>query len=1623
MFTAFGFSVENSFALDVNDTADDMSVDSNNIEKLENSQNDEILEVDSRDSQDLLGEPRKPTGNTFQSIQDQIKAASPGETILLSGTYYPNGLNHISINKKLTITADSTATLDGQHVSRAFDIGSNAAGTVIKNIKFINCNGEWWSGIFVETKNVRIENCIFEDNHAKKWGAVTTRYDLDTSSGLIVDNCQFRRNTAYFDGFIDETSAPALSMYGRDSEVKNSVFEDNWVKSLNACYGGAIQVGLDEPGSNAKVTSCIFKNNKAISINGASHGGAGCVRDGSAYTDCIFINNFADEGGALTFHASGEIKNCTFINNSASNYGGALSTGLLYDYMELSVVNCNFYGNTAPMGGAIQANGLNVAIEDSNFKDNLVTKYGGAVYVRAEDVTIKNSVFNSNKANIDGGAVYIEGKNTHVEKSSFVSNEAIPDASKLDDGLGGAIYIDSSQALITDNSFRYNTARNGSAIYYDKSGEKLTLQNNELYQNQAWVYALPISAKDIYFGDSEEISVILYGGNNIGDFDNLAVSNAIYNDAENVNIMIDNHYPLYGATDTGDLYQDDREYDINVLLTVEHEDGTLVYNEVGFTSYLGEIKTTLNNLKPGTYYVTAKHYEDNYYKGITNVTTFIVHPKVDNEITKSVSNNNPNFQDVVIWTISVKNNGPNDSTDVKVFDVLPKGLTWINDTAGGRYNHDDGILDIGDLKVNETFTFNIITIIDATGDIVNGAKVNSSQFDIDLTNNYAEKGIHVNPASDLAVIKSVSNTEPNYNDRIVWTVKITNNGPDIAHNVVMSDLLSKSLIFVGCDGDYDENTGIWNVGTLDVGKSVTLNIESIVNATGLIENFVKVNGSEFDYDLTNNNDTERIFVNPASDLAIDKEVDASSVNFNDVVKWTLTIVNNGPDSATNVKVIDILPDGFTYLNSTLTKGNYTDDIFSIEHIAVGEKVIIEIFTLVETTGDFINYANVSSDEHDYNLTNNEDEEKIHVNPAADLAVTKSVSDSNPQYKDIITWTIEVINNGPDIAHNVTLMDLLPDCLLWMDDDSLGDYNPITGKLFIEELDVEEVFVLNIECMVDGTGLIENWALVNASEYDYNQSNNKDNETIDVEKSADVSVIKSVNNTSPNYNDLVKWTLTITNAGPDNATDINVEDQLPEGLVLVDYNLSKGVYADGLWRMCCLNVGDVQTLEIICRVNKTREITNFASIHANEHDSNETNNVDNETIDVPLAVDMQVVIEVNNTSPLFGEMVNWMISVRNNGPDNATGVFLEDILPEELIFSSYQSSTGIYEDGIWNIGSVNVGDVVYLNISTVCDALGEITDNVRVNSTEYDWNMSNNIADKQINVRPVADVSIIKLVSNKNPNYGEKIKWTLIAKNMGPNVANNVYVRDVLPDALTFISSNGDYSGGVWNIGSLDVGEEKSLVIVCKVASTGNIINKANIWADELDPDESNNYAEASIIVAPASDLSVTKLASKYYYRVGDVIEYVIEVVNNGPDTAKNIRVTDILDDLLKLKSFKAFRGSFNKFTNVWTIKNLGYGESTKLIIKVIALGSGIVKNTVSVTSDTFDYDKSNNKDYAIVNISDKPSNKVLNNPKNKLNDKAPSNLEIHPTANPVLMLLVCLVCSIIFLGDNISKRR
>lgn len=89
------------------------------------------------------------------------------------------------------------------------------------------------------------------------------------------------------------------------------------------------------------------------------------------------------------------------------------------------------------------------------------------------------------------------------------------------------------------------------------------------------------------------------------------------------------------------------------------------------------------------------------------------------------------------------------------------------------------------------------------------------------------------PEVDLAVRKSVDNATPWEGQEVVFTVTVTNNGPSLARDVVVEDVLPAGLTYAShtaSRGAYDPATGEWTVGTLGVDGSATLTIRATVDA-------------------------------------------------------------------------------------------------------------------------------------------------------------------------------------------------------------------------------------------------------------------------------------------------------------------------------------------------------------------------------------------------------------------------------------------------------------------------------------------------------------------------------------------------------------------------------------------------------------------------------------------------------------------------------------------------------------------------------------------------------------------------------------------------------------------------
>jgi len=109
--------------------------------------------------------------------------------------------------------------------------------------------------------------------------------------------------------------------------------------------------------------------------------------------------------------------------------------------------------------------------------------------------------------------------------------------------------------------------------------------------------------------------------------------------------------------------------------------------------------------------------------------------------------------------------------------------------------------------------------------------------------------------------------------------------------------------------------------------------------------------------------------------------------------------------------------------------------------------------------------------------------------------------------------------------------------------------------------------------------------------------------------ADLSVVKTVDNTIPTVGQQVVFTIVVTNNGPTDATGVVVEDLLQSGYTYVSSSTSVGAYntVTGIWNIGVLGNGDSETMTITATVNTTGSYTNTATVSGNEEDSNLDNN--------------------------------------------------------------------------------------------------------------------------------------------------------------------------------------------------------------------------------------------------------------------------------------------------------------------------------------------------------------------------------------------------------------------------------
>src|SRR5262249_48935358 len=210
--------------------------------------------------------------------------------------------------------------------------------------------------------------------------------------------------------------------------------------------------------------------------------------------------------------------------------------------------------------------------------------------------------------------------------------------------------------------------------------------------------------------------------------------------------------------------------------------------------------------------------------------------------------------------------------------------------------------------------------------------------------------------------------------------------------------------------------------------------------------------------------------------------------------------------------------------------------------------------------------------------------------------------------------------------------------------------------------------------VDSPNSLTNVARINhADQFDPDTSNNSSSAT-ETPPRADLVVTKAVDNPTPVVTQFVTFTVTLTNRGPDLATNVSLTDHIPTGLSNVSFSASQGTYnpGTGVWDLGTVDPRTTQTLAIRAKVTSLLPQPNTATVsHSDQFDPDLANNTGSAIVlPQPARPSLRLVKLTNGTNnvsgigPLLivGNPVTWTYQVSNTGNVPLTGVTVADNQP-------------------------------------------------------------------------------------------------------------------------------------------------------------------------------------------------------------------------------------------------------------------------------------------------------------------------------------------------------------------------
>lgn len=404
---------------------------------------------------------------------------------------------------------------------------------------------------------------------------------------------------------------------------------------------------------------------------------------------------------------------------------------------------------------------------------------------------------------------------------------------------------------------------------------------------------------------------------------------------------------------------------------------------------------------------------------------------------------------------------------------------------------------------------------------------------------------------------------------------------------------------------------------------------------------------------------------------------------------------------------------------------------------------------------------------------------------------------------------------------------------------------------------------------------------------------------------DVSLTMTVDTETPKVGGMLNQVITVRNLGAEAATDVVIGFNSLPGLVVEEQQATAGQLSartyDTAWRFSQLDPGAVAEVRVRSRAVLPDANVLLVAI-LEEMDQTDLDPASNSALMTvrprPAQARLGMTLAINPATAKVGEAVPVRVTLRNDGPDDATQIALRSYLPPGVFLFDVPGLSGLLPTTV--IHRLAAGAQIQLGAMLSVHFTGTFTLIANVTSCEEPppegvaWPE----ARADYSVQPASSrISLFAFTDPPNPRVGQEVNVVYVAKNEGPDTVTslNLFMRadPGLGNPRTFVQNHplpplpGPFVTG--NV--VPPGAYTYSVFRYSVNKAGDLVNYFSVESqDQAIPNAGDHPVLQVPIHTVPSDISLSLSANprEITVRSGDPVTLEFPVHNDGPHPATGV---------------------------------------------------------------------------------------------------------------------------------------